>query len=125
MLAPCGSYPSLAPVTILPNEGVLMTARRNTAPVEAQTHSDLRIELDAIQSKLLGLVAHFRLADQQLYGDLAEIPEELQPAATVLHDATVALDALHSRLDLLNVRMADLFYGPGWRERLQEMSAAA
>ena len=96
-----------------------MAKRRNTAPTETQTNADLRAELDAIQSKLLGLVHHFRLADQRLYDDLAQIPEDLQPAAIVLHDATDALDALHTRLDLLNVRMADMLHEPGWRERLQ------
>lgn len=70
------------------------------------------------------LASHCRLADQRLWGDLQGLPEEYQPAAIVLHQATNALDALHTQLDQLNVRMADLFYKPGWRERLRaEMSA--
>lgn len=97
----------------------MMTRRRNTAPeARTQLHADLRNELDEIQDELLDLVSHFRLADQRLF-DLQDVPEEFQPAATVLHKATDALDALHTRLDQLNVRMTDLFYKPGWRERLR------
>lgn len=102
-------------------------ARRNTASAKAQTAPaslEAFRELDAIQTALLTLVGHFRLADQRLYGDLAGVPDEFQPAAIVLHDATEALDALHARLDTVNVLMADLRHGPGWRERLRaEMQA--
>lgn len=104
-----------------------MMAKRRNAVSEARTqlHADLRNELDDIQEELLTLVSHFRLADQRLF-DLQDVPEEFQPAAVVLHQATDALDALHTRLDQLNVRMADLFYKPGWRERLRaEMSTDA
>lgn len=98
-----------------------MDTLHDTAPTEAQTDSAAQsfAELDAIQADLLALVAHFRLVDQRLWNDFAELPEEYQPAATVLHRATAELDALHSRLDWLNVRMADLKHPAGWRERLR------
>lgn len=37
----------------------------------------------------------------------------------MLHHATDAPDALYNRLDRLNIGMADIKHGPGWRERLQ------
>lgn len=94
-----------------------MTTRRKT-PAQPPLSPLLADELDDIQDKLLTLIGHLQLADQRLYGDLGEVPEELHPAAVVLHDATEALDELHNRLDRLNVRMADLRYAPGWRDRL-------
>lgn len=99
------------------------------APIEAQTASDSTApnnfaELDDIQSELLRLVGHLQLVDQRLWANFSELPTEYQPAATVLHDATMALDALHTRVDQLNVRMADLKHGPGWRERLRAECSA-
>ena len=87
------------------------------APAETQSVPNAFEELDEIQDELLDLVNHFQLLDQRLYGQLDGVPEEFVPAATVLHNATEALDQLHNRLDRCNVRMADLRRGPGWRER--------
>lgn len=100
-----------------------MDTLQDTARAEAQP--DNFAELDAIQADLLALVAHVRLVDQKLWNDFAELPDEYQPAATVLHRATAELDALHTRLDQLNVRMADLKHGDGWRERLRAETRSA
>lgn len=94
-------------------------SRQVSRATSAAMSPELSDELDTIQDELLDLVHHFQLADQRLWGDLQGVPEELQAAAVVLHRATDALDALHNRLDLCNVRLADLRKGPGWRERLQ------
>lgn len=99
-----------------------MAKNKTATPTEA--HPILG-ELDAIHDELLRRVAHFRLADQRLWGDLAGLPEEYQPAATVLHDATDALDVLCGRLDTLNGKLADLRHGPGWRDRLREWAPEA
>lgn len=95
-----------------------MTKRRNTAP-KAPLSPVLAEELDSIQEEMLKLVHHLRLADQRLWGDLEGVPDELQAAAVVLHDATEAFNALHNRLDVFNVRLADLRHGLGWRERMR------
>lgn len=96
-----------------------MAKRKHTAPTEAQSVPNALEELDVIQDELLDLVGHLQLVDQRLYGQLDNVPEEFQAAAVVLHKATAALDALHTRFDLCNVRMADLRRGPGWRKRLE------
>lgn len=57
-----------------------------------------------LQGRLLNLVHHFQLIDQRLF-DFQDVPEELQPAGTVLHDATEALDRLHNDYDGWHVRV--------------------
>lgn len=56
------------------------------------------LELDDLLERLLNIVSHLRCADGVLY-DLQSVPEALQPAAIVLHDAVENLDQLQSRLD--------------------------
>ncbi|MGA7540627.1 MAG: hypothetical protein WBW93_17860 [Steroidobacteraceae bacterium] len=76
-----------------------MAAHKHTAPVEAHSsESSPAPEFHKLQSRLLNLVGYFRLVDQRLF-DLQGVPEELQPAAVVLHDATEALDQLHNEFD--------------------------
>src|SRR5215469_14949701 len=97
----------------------MATKGKSTRAAKAQSHPELFEELDDIQEELLALVHHVQLADQRLWGDLQGVPEEYQPAAVVLHRAAVALDELHNRLDRLNVSIADLRHGPGWRKRVR------
>ena len=56
------------------------------------------LELDRLLEKLLNLVSHLRCADGVLF-DLQAVPEPLQGAAIVLHDAVENLAALHGSLE--------------------------
>ena len=56
------------------------------------------LELDGLLERLLNLVSHLRCADGVLF-DLQAVPEPLQGAAIVLHDAVENLAGLHSRMD--------------------------
>jgi hypothetical protein len=47
---------------------------------------------------MLDIVSHLQCADRVLY-DMQEVPEPLQPACVVLHDATEALRCLYNELD--------------------------
>lgn len=83
-----------------------MATRKHTAPAEAQlSESTQPADFDRLLSRLLNLVGHFQLVDQRLV-DLQDVPEELQPAAITLHDATEALDKLHTEFDGWNVTSA-------------------
>jgi hypothetical protein len=88
-----------------------MATRKNTAPAVAQAVSDsiaraaaeapsppAFVELDRLLERLLNLVSHLRCADGVLF-DLQAVPEPLQGAAIVLHDAIENLGALHTSLD--------------------------
>lgn len=57
-----------------------------------------------LQSRLLSQVHQFRLVDQRLWTELAELPEESQPAASVLHSAVESLDSLYDAFDQWSVR---------------------
>ena len=84
-----------------------MAAHKHTAPVEAHSsESSPAPEFHKLQSRLLNLIGYFRLVDQRLF-DLQGVPEELQPAAVVLHDATEALDQLHNEYDGWHVQGTD------------------
>ncbi len=56
------------------------------------------LELDGLLERLLNLVSHLRCADGVLF-DLQAVPEPLQGAVIVLHDAVENLGALHSRME--------------------------
>ncbi len=90
-----------------------MATAQNTAPAGAQSpavpESVIRaaaeapsppafVEFDRLLEELLGLISHLKCADSGLY-DLQSVPEALQPAAIVLHDAVEDLAALHSRME--------------------------
>lgn len=54
---------------------------------------------DSLLARMLDQVLHLRLADNFLRENFAELDAKYQPAAQVLHDATNALDALHTEFD--------------------------
>jgi hypothetical protein len=55
-------------------------------------------DFDDIHTRMLDTVGHLQCADLVFY-DLQNVPGELQPAAIVLHRATLDLDRLHNELD--------------------------
>ena len=86
-----------------------MATRKNTAPTGAQSpavpESVIRAAAEAPSpaaflelDELLNVISHLRCADGVLF-DLQAVPEPLQGAAIVLHDAVEDLAALHSRMD--------------------------
>ena len=95
-----------------------MATPKNTAPAGAQSpalpDSIIRdaaeapsppafLELDRLLEKLLNLVSHLRCADGVLF-DLQAVPEPLQGAAIVLHDAVENLAALHDSLEEWSIK---------------------
>lgn len=70
------------------------------------------VRFDALQARLHGLLQGVRLVDQRLWNDFAELPEEFQPAASVLHGATAELDALYDQFDQWAVRHEFLLKSP-------------
>ena len=95
-----------------------MATRKNTAPAVAQSVNaspDIQrsiaeapsppafLELDELLQKLLNVISHLRCADVALF-DLQAVPEPLQGACIVLHDAVENLGALHSRLEEWSIK---------------------
>ncbi|HEV2441781.1 MAG TPA: hypothetical protein VGT07_04600, partial [Steroidobacteraceae bacterium] len=69
------------------------------APAKAQSvSSDPDKRFATLQEEFLSIIHHLQLVDQRMY-DFQEIPEEFQPAAAVLHNATAALDQLYNSID--------------------------
>lgn len=73
-----------------------MATRNRTPPAAALSRPD---DIHHLLAGLLDVIGHFQLADQYLQAQFAELPEHVQPAATVLHRATQDLNRLHSQLD--------------------------
>lgn len=63
-----------------------------SAPAEAGGEG-----LDELLRRMLDIVSHLQCADRILY-DLESVPQDLQPASIVVHNATEALDRLHNAL---------------------------
>jgi DNA repair ATPase RecN len=64
-----------------------------SAPVESAPDG-----FDDLLGRMLNVIGHFQCADRVLF-DMQEVPEQLQPAAVVLHDATEVLRRLYDELD--------------------------
>jgi hypothetical protein len=68
------------------------------SPAEETAAEPAPEPFDALQSRMLETINHLQCADQVLY-DLQNIPEELHPAAIVVHRAATELDKLYNRID--------------------------
>lgn len=98
-----------------------MTTRKNTGTLQdVPAYADAFREFDAIQKALFDVSQHLLLVDQRLWNDFEDLPAEYHPAASVLHDAVPILDKLYTRYEGVNMRLCDVRYGPGWRERVQK-----
>ncbi len=78
------------------------------------------VPFDALQARLHAVLQQIRLVDQRLWSDFAELPEACQPAASVLHGATAALDELHDQFDEWAVQHELLLKPPGEWSRPSE-----
>lgn len=79
-----------------------MATAQNTAPDVGALNS--YVPFSWLQARLLSQVHQVRLVDQRLWTEFAELPEEYQPAASVLHSAVESLDSLYDAFDQWSVR---------------------
>lgn len=67
-----------------------------------EKHTEPVADFDALLSRLLEIISHFRLVDQYLVQSdeqFSALPVTIQSTASVLHRATADLDKLYNELD--------------------------